>query len=261
VTEAIAREGFLAARTAVVTGAGRGIGQATAVALARAGVRAVALVARTEQQLETTAELVREAGATAVILPANLIELYQIEDLAVLLKERVGHIDLLINNAGTVAPLGPSAELSAIGILDAFRLNTIAPVLLAGHLLPGMVAEGWGRIVNVSSGVVAHPEGMIGGSTYAATKAALEAQTVSMAAEYGDTGVTINAYRPGGVDTAMQGWIRAQDPQQIGHSLHDRFIANHESGRLLTAEDSGAALVAHLSSNETGQIWDVADQL
>jgi NAD(P)-dependent dehydrogenase (short-subunit alcohol dehydrogenase family) len=131
--------------------------------------------------------------------------------------------------------------------------------LSAGAVLPVMIKNGWGRIVNVSSGVVGNPGGMIGGSTYAATKAALEAQTISMAAEYAGTGVTINVYRPGGVDTAMQEWIRAQDPAQIGEVLHDRFLASHASGNLLSPETSGQALVAHLGLNETGRIWDVND--
>jgi NAD(P)-dependent dehydrogenase (short-subunit alcohol dehydrogenase family) len=76
----------------------------------------------------------------------------------------------------------------------------IGPAALTAAVLPGMLAAGWGRVVNVSSGIVASPAGMVRGNAYAATKAALKA----LAAELAGTGVTVNADRPGGVDTAMQ---------------------------------------------------------
>jgi NAD(P)-dependent dehydrogenase (short-subunit alcohol dehydrogenase family) len=68
-----------------------------------------------------------------------------------------------------------------------------------------MLDAGWGRVVNVSSGIVAHPAGMVRGNAYATTKAALEAHTVNLAAELPGTGVTVNVYRPGGVDTRRRG--------------------------------------------------------
>jgi 3-oxoacyl-[acyl-carrier protein] reductase len=100
---------------------------------------------------------------------------------------------------------------------------------------------------------------MIGGTVYAATKAALEAHTLNLAAELAGTGVTVNAYRPGGVDTAMQAWIRGQDPERIGAGLHEQFARSHASGRLLTPERSAASLIARLGTDATGQVWDVAD--
>ena len=124
-----------------------------------------------------------------------------------------------------------------------------------------MLEQGWGRIVNVSSGIAAHPEAMISGNSYATTKAALEAYTVNLAAELAGTGVTVNAYRPGTVDTAMQAWIRDQDPAQIGERLHARFVGYHEHGTLISPEVSGRALVAHLSSADSGRTWDVSDAL
>lgn len=252
--------GVLSGRTAIVTGAGRGIGQATAVALAQAGVTDIALIARTASQLDATAQRVEQAGARAHVITADLMDAAQVSATAEAASRLLGRVDVLINNAGTVAPLGPTAEQPPEAILDAFRLNTLAPTLFASAVIPGMVANGWGRVVNVSSGIVARPAGMIGGSTYAATKAALEAQTISMAAEFADTGVTINAYRPGAVDTAMPEWIRAQDPDRIGHALHARFVDSYDSGTLLTPDASAAALVAHLSREVTGRIWDVTDQ-
>jgi NAD(P)-dependent dehydrogenase (short-subunit alcohol dehydrogenase family) len=122
-----------------------------------------------------------------------------------------------------------------------------------------MIQHAWGRIVNVSSGVAAHPHAMIGGNAYTATKAALEAHTLNLAAELHNSGVTANVFRPGAVDTAMQGWIREQDPAAIGSDLHERFIAMHKSGTLLTPERSASALLEHLRTGGTGQIWSVSD--
>ena len=133
----------------------------------------------------------------------------------------------------------------------------IAPAALTAAVLPGMLDAGWGRVVNVSSGIVAFPAGMVRGNAYAATKAALEAHTVNLAAELAGTGVTVNAYRPGGVDTAMQAWIRSQDPERIG-GLHERFNKNYAEGTLITPEHSAAALLAHLAGDGTGEVWDVS---
>jgi NAD(P)-dependent dehydrogenase (short-subunit alcohol dehydrogenase family) len=99
---------------------------------------------------------------------------------------------------------------------------------------------------------------MVRGNAYAATKAALEAHTVNLAAELRGTGVTVNAYRPGGVDTAMQAWIRRQDPERIGSGLHERFNRNYADGALITPDYSAAALLALLAGDDSGAIWDVS---
>ena len=91
-----------------------------------------------------------------------------------------------------------------------FNVNVVAAAALSFAVLPVMVERGWGRIVNVSSAIAAHPGTMVGMNAYAASKAALEAHTVNLAAELAGSGVTVNAFRPGSVDTAMQEGIRAR---------------------------------------------------
>ena len=166
-------------------------------------------------------------------------------------------MDILVNNAATVEPLGPTAAIPVADLRRAFELNVIAPAALSAAALPGMLDAGWGRIVNVSSGIVARPDSMVRFNAYAATKAALEAHTVNLAAELRGTGVTVNAYRPGGVDTAMQAWIRRQDPERIGTAAHERFNQNFAEGTLITPGQSAAALIAHLGGEDTGAIWDL----
>ena len=72
--------------------------------------------------------------------------------------------------------------------------------------------------------------------------------------------MTVNAYRPGGVDTAMQAWIRRQDPGRIGATLHERFNRNYAEGALITPEHSAAVLLAHLAGDHTGAVWDVSTE-
>lgn len=248
-----------AGKTALVTGAGRGIGRAVALGLADTGAR-LTLVARSADELaQTQAILAGRGTATGQVrvVPADLADEQQ-RDRAAAVALAAGRVDILINNAATVEPLGPTAAIPAAELRRAFELNVIAPATLTAAVLPGMLDAGWGRVVNVSSGIVARPDFMIRFNAYAATKAALEAHTVNLAAELAGTGVTVNVYRPGGVDTAMQAWIRHQSPERIGTAAHERFNQNFAEGTLITPERSAAALIAHLGGDDTGAIWDVS---
>ena len=249
-------------KAALITGAGRGIGRAVALGLAAAGARLI-LVARSASQLAQTQEILLGQGATAgqvLIVPADLSD-EQERGRAAGVALAAGRVDILINNAGTVEPLGPTAAVPVAALRHAFELNVIAPAALTAAVLPGMLEAGWGRVVNVSSGIAARPDSMVRFNAYAATKAALEAHTVNLAAELRGTGVTVNAFRPGGVDTAMQAWIRQQDPGRIGTAVSERFRQNFAAGALITPEQSAAALIARLGGDDTGAIWDVSSEI
>ena len=218
---------------ALVTGAGRGIGRATAVALAQAGAN-VSLLARSQDELEETAELVRGRGRVANVARADLGDTDQVPQAIAAVLRELGDVDILINNAAVVWPLGPTPRTDPHELQLAFAINVFAPMSFARALVPGMLDRGWGRVINVSSGIVARPEAMLGMNVYAATKAALEAHTANLAAEVDGSGVTVNVYRPGSVDTRMQEWIRAQPPERIGEELHTSFIANERDGNLIS---------------------------
>jgi NAD(P)-dependent dehydrogenase (short-subunit alcohol dehydrogenase family) len=246
-------------KTALITGAGRGIGRAIALGLGGVGARVIVL-ARTEGQLAETRDLLRAQGVPVgriSVVPGDLADEEDRGRVAVAVLA-AGRIDMLINNAATVEPLGPTIGIASADLRLAFEVNVVAPAALTAAVLPGMLDAGWGRVVNVSSGVAAAPAGMVRGNAYATTKAALEAHTVNLAAELAGTGVTVNAYRPGGVDTAMQAWIRSQAPERIGAGLHERFNRNFAEGTLITAGQSAASLLGHLAGDDTGAIWDVS---
>jgi 3-oxoacyl-[acyl-carrier protein] reductase len=243
-------------RTALVTGAGRGIGRAVALGLAAAGAR-IAILARSNDELDEVAGIVRDQGGVALILCADVGDQRQVTQAASSTLNEFGAVDILVNSAAVVWPLGPTVSVDPADWATAIAINVLGPVTLTSLLLPAMLAQHWGRIVNISSGIAAHPTAMIGGNAYAASKAALEAHTLNLAAELADTGVTVNAYRPGMVDTAMQAWIRSQPSEQIGAALHERFTAAHEQGSLIAPEQSARSLLTHLASERTGDIWTV----
>jgi 3-oxoacyl-[acyl-carrier protein] reductase len=245
-------------RVALVTGAGRGIGRAISLGLAATGA-SVALLARSQEELDEVAKNVHDLGGVALVLRADVGDPHQAERAATQTLAELGTVDILINNAAVVWPLGPTIAVDPADWAAAIGINVVGPFTLTSALLPAMLGQGWGRIVNVSSGVAAHPTTMIGGNAYATSKAALEAHTLNLAAELTGTGVTVNGFRPGSVDTAMQGWIRRQSPDRIGLALHQSFTRSYEEGSLITPAQSARSLLVHLANDSTGEIWTVTD--
>jgi NAD(P)-dependent dehydrogenase (short-subunit alcohol dehydrogenase family) len=246
-------------RVALVTGGGRGIGRAIAVGLAAAGAR-VAVLARSANELEETVSLIGERGTPAFAAPADVSVASQVHAALEAIRDRWGPVEVLVNNAGVVRPIGPSAELDLVVWEAALAINVTAVARLTFAVLPSMLERGWGRIANVSSGIAANPAAMLRANAYATSKAALEAHSLNLAAELDGSGITVNVFRPGGVDTAMQAWIRKQDPAIVGPALHQRFVENYKQGTLLSPEQSAASLLACIARPETGQIWDATDQ-
>ena len=253
-----AETGVLDGRVALVTGAGRGIGRSLAIGLAEMGAK-VALLSRSANELDEVAGVITAQGGVAITAVADVSNPDQRASTLDRVTAQLGAIDILINNAAVVWPVAASTTVDITDYATALDINVIAVVALSFALLPNMLEQHWGRIINISSGIAARPQGMIGANAYATSKAALEAHTINLAAELSGTGVAINAYRPGGVDTAMQSWIRAQSPTQVGEALHTRFVANFEGGTLLSADESAAGLLSRIPSDASGEIWSVDD--
>jgi NAD(P)-dependent dehydrogenase (short-subunit alcohol dehydrogenase family) len=252
--------GALKGRSALVTGAGRGIGRAIALGLADEGVQ-VALLARSLDQLSEVASTINATGGVALVVPTDVGDRESVDRAVATVLAEFGAVDILINDAAVVSPLGPTVNVDADVWAATLAVNVVGPFRLAQAVLPGMIARSWGRIVNVSSGIVANPAVMSGMNAYAASKSALEAHTLNLAAELAGSGVMINIYRPGSVDTAMQGWIRSQPAEEIGAALHARFTESYARATLLTPEQSAHSLLERLASHATGQIWSVDDTL
>jgi NAD(P)-dependent dehydrogenase (short-subunit alcohol dehydrogenase family) len=192
-------DGALDGKTAIVTGASRGIGAAIASALDRAGAR-VALVARSAEPLAAVAAGLRNEP---VVLAADLADPGVPSRVAAEARELLGGVDVLVNNAAAAARM-PTEQIDAELVDRLYAVNVRAPLLLISALIPGFAARGGGSIVNVSSvsAVIGTPRR----AAYAASKGAVDALTRSLAIELGPQGIRVNSVAPGVVDTDM--WAR-----------------------------------------------------
>ena len=245
-------------RVALVTGAGRGIGRAVALGLAAGGAR-VALLARSQDELDKVGQEIRDLGGIAMVTRADVRDPDAVTAAVRAVTDQLGAVAVLVNNAGVVWPLAPTINVDPAEWSAAIGTNLIGVFTVTQAILPSMLNRGWGRIVNISSRQASRPTGLIGGNAYVTSKVALEAHTLNLAAELSDTGVTVNVYRPGAVETSMHSWIRSQPPEEVGAALHEVFVRLHEERRLISPEQSAAALFNRLASDATGQIWSVHD--
>lgn len=193
-------------RVAVVTGANRGLGLATARALAEQGYRVVA-TARTRDKAEAAAA---ELPGDVVPFEADVSSDASIEALGAFVKAEIGRADVLVNNAGATFRGDLGWGSSALDwdldlIRRAFDTNTLGAFRTARALVPLMVERGWGRVVNVSTGMAQLSDMGRSHPAYRMSKTALNALTRILHAEYGDQGIKANAVCPGWVRTDMGG--------------------------------------------------------
>ena len=198
--------GGFAGKIAVVTGAGRGIGRRTAVRLAKCGMR-VALVSRSRGHLDEAAAEIAATGGEAVAIPADVASPQSVSALKSEVESRLGIPSVLINAAGVFGPIQLVWKTDPQAWIETMMINAVGPYLTTRAFVEGMIAEGWGRVISVTSAAALHEPGPIN-SAYGASKAALNQFTRHLAAELAGTGVTANVIHPGDVKTDMWGDIR-----------------------------------------------------
>jgi len=188
----------LSGQVALVTGGGRGLGPVIARELAVAGA-AVAVMARSENQLANTVAIIEAAGGQATAVPADVTDRAAVDAAVQEAERRLGPVDLLVNNAAQAHALGEVWRVDPEEWWRDVEVNLRGPFLCARAVLPGMVIRKRGRIINVTSGAGARPgPGMSG---YSASKAALMRLSDSLAAEVAGSGVSVFAVSPGPVRT------------------------------------------------------------
>jgi NAD(P)-dependent dehydrogenase (short-subunit alcohol dehydrogenase family) len=189
----------LEGKVAVVTGAGRGIGKAISVSLAKAGCRVV-LAARTREQIEAVQKEILSKGGDALAIPTDLAVDDDIQRLVEESQAKWGAVDILINNAGW----GKRAPVVGASLTDwdqTFRLNLRAPMVLAKALLPEMIAKREGAVINIGS--VSGKTGEANGAAYSASKFGLIGFTQSLYEEVREHGIKVAVILPGFVDTPL----------------------------------------------------------
>jgi NAD(P)-dependent dehydrogenase (short-subunit alcohol dehydrogenase family) len=184
----------LAGSTALITGGTSGIGHAAARSLAQRGAHVI-ISGRNSERGEAVVAEIRAAGGKADFAAADLCDAAGTRDLAEQATELGGgHVDILVNNAG-VFPFGPTHETTAADFDNVYTLNVKAPFFLVAALAPAMAARGRGAIINVTT--MAAEFGSPGMALYGSSKAALVLLTKAWAAEYGPSGIRVNAVSPG----------------------------------------------------------------
>ena len=186
-------------KVALVTGAGRGIGKAVALSLAKLGCRVV-LAARTSEELEGVKLEIQNDKGIAIAVPTDLTRDEDIENLVAESLRQFGAVDILINNAGW----GKRASVVRSKIADwdqTLRVNLRAPMLLAQKLLPAMIEKGEGAVINIGS--VSGKSGEANGAAYSASKFGLIGFTQSLFEEVREQGIKVAVILPGFVDTPM----------------------------------------------------------
>ena len=227
----------LTGRIALVTGASRGIGAATAIALAKAGAHIVA-VARTVGGLEELDDAVRIADSSATLVPLDLRDYDGIDRLALALNERYRKLDVLVGNAAILGPLSPLDHVEPKAWDEVMAVNVTANWRLIRAMDPLLKAAESARAVFVTSGTRSLPRAYWG--PYASAKAALDALTLTYAAETVNTRVRVNLFDPGATRTRLRAHaMPGEDPMTLPtpEDVAQKIIALclpdfHETGKL-----------------------------
>jgi 3-oxoacyl-[acyl-carrier protein] reductase len=238
----------MSTRTALITGASRGIGKACAELLGSTGHRMV-LAARSLERLEETASSVRAAGSETFVIEMDLSQAESISNGIAKVAKEFGRIDILVNNAG-ITKDGLAVRMKAADWEIVLQTNLSGSFYAIQQVLPGMMRERWGRIVNISS--VVGETGNPGQANYVASKAGLIGLTKSLAQEVGSRNITVNAVAPGFIETDMT--------QGLSAELKQKLLDETPLRRMGTPQDIASAigfLVSDEASFITGHVLDV----
>jgi len=231
----------LSGRVALVTGASQGIGQACALKLASAGA-AVALAARNREKLNGVAAQIAASGGKAAVFQLDVADEEQIKAVVKGAIAELGKVDILVNNAGItrdqLVMRMKRADWDAV-----IQTNLTSAYLCIQQVIPGMLKQRWGRIINVTS--VFGQMGQAGQANYAASKAGLIGLTMAIAREVGSRNITCNAVAPGFIATAMT--------DALPEELKQTGLKAIPLGRIGTTEDVAGA-VNFLASDEASYI-------
>jgi 3-oxoacyl-[acyl-carrier protein] reductase len=246
---------LLQGQVALVTGAGRGLGRAAALALAQAGA-ALILAARSADEINSLADEIKHYNGKALAIPTDVSDVAQVDYLLVLTLRAFGRVDILVNNAALIQPLGKTWETSPTAWQKLIAINVVGPYLCARAVLPQMIDRGSGRIINVSSS--AAERNLEGASAYTASKAALERFSGTLAAEVKNTGVVVTTFRPGIVDTPMQADIRRTPAHLFPKvAIWEKF---HQEKQLRPPAEPAQAIVwlsSHFARDCNGQLFEM----
>jgi NAD(P)-dependent dehydrogenase (short-subunit alcohol dehydrogenase family) len=235
----------LAGRKAIVTGASAGLGYAIAHAFVAEGA-SIVVCARNAVALQQA-----RASLSAVARPGQQVEMFvcdvasqsQVEELIAYAIERLGNIQILVNNAGIQGPIGRTEDLSLEDWRQTFEVNFYGPLFACRALLPHLRTQGYGKILNLSGGGAASPRPFFG--AYATSKAAVVRLTENLAEELRGTGIDVNAIAPGALNTQMLEQTLAAGRDRIGEGQFAQALKQKQGGG--SSLEKAAALSVYLA--------------
>ncbi len=240
-------------KIAVVTGGGRGIGRAIALAYAREGAELV-LAARSKEALEETKAMVEALGRRALVVPTDIRQEESVRDLAEQTISAFGRLDILVNNSGVAGPSATLWEISPAEWEGTFAVNVTGTFLCCRAFLPSMIERRSGCIVILSSMTGKRP--LYARTPYAASKMALVGLARTLAWEVGPYGIRVNTSSPGPVEGERIEWVIRKQAEAQGISLEEarrQFTSSSPLVRLIPASDVAEAAV-FLASDKAASI-------
>ena len=241
----------LAGRRAVVTGASQGLGRTIAAAYLAAGAD-VCLCARDLALLDAAkAELLAQHPARRVeVVAADVSRADDVRRLVAFATDRLGGLDVLVNNAGVYGPIGPIDDVNWDEWAQAIAINLMGSVLCCRAVLPQFKAQRYGKIIQLSGGGATNPLPNI--SAYAASKAGIVRFAETLAEETRGFGIDVNAVAPGALDTRLLDQLLAAGPARAGQAFYDKMVKVKASAA--TPLERGASLAVYLASAESDGI-------
>jgi NAD(P)-dependent dehydrogenase (short-subunit alcohol dehydrogenase family) len=244
--------GRLAGKVALVTGASRGIGAATARALAEEGA-AVGLLARSRDAIAALAEEIVAAGGRAAALPCDVADPAAVADAVTEAGRRLSRIDILVSNAAVIEPIAPLAEVAPEDWMRAVSINLMGVFNGMRAVLPGMIAAGGGTLISVGSGAAQTP--LEGWSAYCSTKAAVLMLARCTHHELKGRGIRVFSLSPGTIATDMQRTIRASGINPVSRMAFEEHAPPEHPARAVVwlctpAADRFAGQELHLRDTE-----------
>lgn len=257
--------GLFQNQTAIITGGSRGIGREIARAFAQEGC-SLALAARTKEELSKTAsEITQESGVRVETFAVDVSGEKEVRLMTNKVLERFGRIDILVNNAAIVGPIGRLESCDSDKWEQTIKVNLCGTFFVIKSVLPCMIAARRGAIINIAGGGIFTPLPRF--SAYAASKVAIARLTETLAEEAKLDGIRVNAILPGGINTKMFEEILSAGPERLGQSQWEELLQRRVSGGDSAENVARLAvfLASPLSQEITGRTisvkWDAWDNL
>jgi 3-oxoacyl-[acyl-carrier protein] reductase len=258
----------LAGRSAIITGANQGLGQAIATSFVRSGA-SVLLVARGEELLRQVerelASLASQKNQVVCSMGGDVSRPESCQAIARRALDVLPNVTVLVNNAGVYGPMGPLEEVDWQEWVRAIQINLFGTVLMCRAIIPLLRAQGYGKIINLSGGGATAPLPRI--SAYAASKVAVVRLTETLAEELREARIDVNAIAPGALNTRLLDEVLAAGPGKVGKEFFERSLKQRDQGGVPL--EKGAALAVFLASAASdgisgrllSAVWDKWDNL